>query len=133
MRCVGAGLARSRIRLRDCDPGTQPGHAVKIVVGLRVGREVEGDGQPEFRAIRMPKCFRHHTDDRVGRVIQFDRLPQDIVASAQIALPEIVSEQHHVRTAGLILRCRKITAEHRLQAENIEEVGADPGGRENLR
>ena len=77
----------------------------------------------------MTKCFRHHADDRVGRVIQFDRLPQNIITSAKISLPEIVTDQHDARTAGLIFCFGKITSERRLQAENVQEVGADARGR----
>ena len=102
------------------------------MIGLNIGSEVEGDGQPEFRAIRMTKCFRHHADDSVGRVIQFDRLPKNVITSTEISLPEIVTDKHDAWTTGLVLCFSEIASEHRLKAENVQEVGGDACGREDL-
>ena len=86
----------------------------------------------DFQSWRMAKRLRHNADDRVARVIERDLLSKHIAASAELLLPEIVTDDRDARTAWLVFGFGKITAEHWFQAENVEEIGADARGRENL-
>ena len=81
----------------------------------------------------MAKRLGNHSDDGVGGVVEFDGLTQNVFAPAEISLPEIVTDNHHMGTARLVFFSGEIPAPHRLQAQNIEEVGADACGRKNLR
>ena len=99
------------------------------MIRLGTDREVQGDRQPEFGAVWMTKCFRHHPNDGVRRVVQFDCLPQDIFASAEISLPEIVTHDHHARAARLVFRNVEISPSRGLKSEHVQEVGGNARGR----
>src|SRR5947209_4040091 len=102
------------------------------MVRLRIRGEGQPEWQPDLGAIRVPKGFWHHRDNRVNGVVQLDRLAEDILASTEISVPEIIAYDCDARTAGLIFGCGEIASASRLQTEDIQEVRADPRRRETL-
>src|SRR4051812_10957348 len=80
----------------------------------------------------MAECLRHHADDRVARVVELNRLPENIFAAAKISLPEIVPDDGDPRSTGLVFGLGEIAAAHRLQSQNRQKVRADPRGWKTL-
>ena len=88
---------------------------------LRVGHEEPLGGQVQ------PEARWQDPDHLVGDAVYLDRASHQAGVAAVAAEPEPVAEHHHVRPAGhLFIGCEG-APQHRLHAEQREEVGGDRG------
>ena len=73
------------------------------------------------------ETLRHHADHRVRTAIQHQDAANHIVSPIEMALPKSVT-QDNFETAGaaarLLIRARESAAQHRLDAEHVEEFPA---------
>src|SRR5947209_7035774 len=95
----------------------------------RVGRCFEkcGRGSPVKRRLfldRKTKCRRHDADDLIWRVVQGDRLLQNISVGTETALPKFVTENNDPR-AGFIVVSSKGAAEYRVHTQHAKEIGSN--------
>ena len=65
--------------------------------------------------------------------IKETRRTESIESSAQMLLPEFVADDRDSRRAGAIFGRDKVAAQRRLQADDVEKIGAQESGRTVLR
>src|SRR5207245_1370415 len=73
---------------------------------------------------RKTKCRRHDADDLIWRVVQGDRLLQNISVGTETALPKFVTENNDPR-AGFIVVSSKGAAEYRVHTQHAKEIGSN--------
>src|SRR5436189_5127358 len=90
---------------------------------------LEHQWQPDARAIRMPKRFRHYADDRARGAIEHNRRADDIGACIQDVAPEIMVHYGDWRRALITLFDGEVTAVSGTDTEHRKEIRGDAGGR----
>ena len=95
-------------------------------VALRHQLLFHHDGNPDFRAqpgLAPLKYRGRHADNRVGVLIDFERLAHDIRIRAEVRLPQPVTDHGHGRAARFVVLLGKKTApQDRPDAQQIEIV-----------
>jgi hypothetical protein len=119
------------LRLRHGDAGFQPpdrGPAViaAVLADQILGSEVDRREQLARTFARDWKyeAARQHADDLPARLVQSNRLADDVGRAAEAALPEAVAE-HHDAVAVDLLAGGEGAAQQRRDADRREEVPAD--------
>src|SRR5580700_5280823 len=84
------------------------------------------DRHPDFHAqsgLASLKQRRRNSHDRVGMLVELDRLAQNVAVRAEMRLPQTIAD-HRYRGASrlLILLGKKTAAEHRPYAQHIEII-----------
>src|SRR5262249_13763768 len=87
--------------------------------------------KPQRAVFDESKSARHHAYNRRGLVIDCEGLRQDVVVGTEALLPQLITQNDGRFSVSSIFISRKVTAEHRLSAEHIEEIRTGPGS-ENL-
>src|SRR5260370_39849251 len=83
---------------------------------------IGGGRRPQYRPVGKYRFRWKDPNDGVGLVVQLEDPPQHIPISLEHALPEIVAKQRYLRASLAVLFVEKISPQHRLQAENIQEI-----------
>src|SRR5438105_14926217 len=100
----------------------QPANAAEEPAAAILRVWIGGERRPQYRPVGK-HCFRwKDPNDGVGLVVELNDSPQDVSISLKHALPEIIAKQRYLRAAGAILFGKKISPQHRLQSENIQQI-----------
>ena len=127
---------KAGLRLRRCQPGTQPAEdlhparwTVEDVVDAGHGLRVHGRGHPQIghgADVDAAKAFGRHTHDRHGVVVDRDLAADDIGSAPELRLPEPVREHDDRTGTGDTLVGRfKHAAERGPDAEDREVAAGD--------
>ena len=108
-----------RFGLRDAYLGFQAAENPQgAIIPLDALFGVESHGQPGFRAHGVVKTFAHDTDDGEGFAVDLHDLAKNVGIRGVAALPEAVTKNQFLISAGLALFRKKIAAEVWLDAEH---------------
>src|SRR5262249_54000595 len=94
-----------------------------VILGLLAGKP----HWPPQLCLTPPetKGRRHHADHRMPPATEGDRLVYDFRTAAKPPLPQSVTENHYVATAGLVFFREKVAAQFRLYAEHRQKTLGD--------
>jgi hypothetical protein len=83
--------------------------------------------RPQFGGHRKIEAGRHHAGDQEILVVQADVLADDGGVGGEAAAPQAVAQHRFALAAGLVFALLKAPAQHRLDTECGEEIGAHQG------
>src|SRR5439155_6690662 len=117
------------LRLFHGDARFETRHGEIVVAGpgleFRVLR-IDRQRPPDLNVSRwILELGAHHSDYGIGKVLQADRLPDDVRVSRIAPLPEAVTQDDNAILSWLVLLLSDAPAQDRLHSQQGEEVGGD--------
>src|SRR3989442_2552074 len=82
------------------------------------------DGHPKVRPTQKTKICRQHAHHGVTLVVELDRSSDHSGIASKPALPKVVAQNHHGRTACPILFCNEVAARREPYPEQGEQSRA---------
>ena len=120
--------AMTSISARACStvtPGLEPRHRGHPPSARLAEAGVDGEGQPEGRALRDVEATRHDADHEGRVAVDGDRAPHDARIGGVAAAPERVAQHRDRRRARRAVGGGQPAAEDGGHAEGLEETGGD--------
>jgi len=120
---LGVGLVERHAGGEPCKHTQAPALAIRQAIPERKRGPELSVGRPESRKF---EAGRHDADHGVRLGVQLDAPPHHAGVAAELVLPELVAQDEDVVSAWLVLAGREGTAERRLHAQDVEQIGAGP-------
>src|SRR5262249_25888947 len=95
--------------------------------------DIESEWQPQISLSLEPESGRHNPDDRPALVSQRKCPTNHLRIAAETAPPQAVAQDYNWRAARRVFRRHKIATERRLNAERLQQTGAENASRQPLR
>ena len=127
-QCVNGSLSlgERHIRFEPSNHGGQTKRALVEPILCQAGESLimHQHRNPHVRTAQVPhivKTARHHSDDAVFLPIKLNGSSQDLRIVAELAAPQRVAQNYYGSRRHVLLS-RKAAAQHRLHAQNVEEI-----------
>jgi hypothetical protein len=114
--------AHLRVCLRECRAtGEASDHFDEVLIAIRskLRREVRGHDVVEL--IAKAERLRHHADNRIRRTVQIDDGADGSSIAGEQSLPQLIADDHHRWSVGLLVLQRERAAGKRGHAEHGHE------------
>src|SRR5207248_8275123 len=102
--------------LRDCDATLHLGENVEVKIAAWTFGFRSLERHPQIGGLRKPPAFWHYADDFDALAIDRNEAADHRTISAEMVLPDFVSEQRHGWRVLLIFLCTKYPTQNRLHS-----------------